>query len=50
MTNKTSASASQATQGHQRLSIERLDRWRELDYGMFIHYGLATVPSHNSWK
>lgn len=45
MTNKAAARASQATQGHQRLAVERLDRWRELDYGMFIHYGLATFTS-----
>ena len=32
-------------QGHQRLPIERLDRWRAMDYGMFIHYGLATFTS-----
>ncbi|MFW6146738.1 MAG: alpha-L-fucosidase, partial [Planctomycetota bacterium] len=29
----------------QRLSVERLDRWRRLEYGMFIHYGLATFTS-----
>lgn len=28
--------------GRQRLSVQRLDAWRELEYGMFIHYGLAT--------
>ena len=33
--------------GHQRHSIERLDRWRALDYGMFIHFGLATFTSHS---
>ena len=32
-------------EGAQRLSVERLDRWRALDYGMFIHYGLATFTS-----
>lgn len=32
-------------QGNQRLSVDRLDRWRELRYGMFIHYSLATFTS-----
>jgi len=39
-TTNTDPSADAA--GHQRMSIERLDRWRAMDYGMFIHYGLAT--------
>lgn len=29
-------------QGNQRLSVERLNRWLELDYGMFLHYGMST--------
>jgi alpha-L-fucosidase len=28
--------------GAQRLSIEQLDQWRKLDYGMFIHFGMST--------
>ena len=32
-------------QGRQRLSVARLDQWRELQYGMFIHYSLATFTS-----
>ncbi len=28
--------------GAQRLSVERLQTWQALEYGMFIHYGLVT--------
>ncbi len=28
--------------GHQRLGIERLQRWENLGYGMFIHFGMST--------
>ena len=28
--------------GAQRLSVERLQQWQALEYGMFIHYGLVT--------
>lgn len=41
----TESSPNGNIQGHQRLSIDRLNRWRDLDYGMFIHYGLATFTS-----
>ncbi len=30
------------TKGAQRLSVERLQRWQALEYGMFIHFGIAT--------
>mgnify|MGYP006280825577 CR=1 FL=1 len=35
----------QQAEGNQRLSVERLQRWEELEYGMFIHYGLSTFAS-----
>ncbi len=28
--------------GSQRLSVERLQTWQAMEYGMFIHYGLVT--------
>jgi alpha-L-fucosidase len=28
--------------GSQRLSLEQLKKWESLQYGMFIHYGMAT--------
>ncbi len=28
--------------GAQRLSIEKLQRWEELGYGMFLHFGMST--------
>ena len=28
--------------GNQRLSVERLNRWLDLDFGMFLHYGMST--------
>ncbi|MBS3762121.1 MAG: alpha-L-fucosidase [Planctomycetes bacterium] len=28
--------------GSQRLSPDRLQRWQKLEYGMFLHYGMAT--------
>jgi alpha-L-fucosidase len=28
--------------GRQRLSIEKLQAWEKLQYGMFIHYGMST--------
>ncbi len=28
--------------GGQRLSLERLHRWEQLGYGMFIHFGMST--------
>ncbi len=28
--------------GAQRLSVERLQAWQAMEYGMFIHYGLVT--------
>ncbi|MDA3962226.1 MAG: alpha-L-fucosidase [Planctomycetota bacterium] len=39
--------------GAQRLSVDQLTAWRDLEYGMFIHFGLATfspkgAPHHNS--
>ncbi len=31
--------------GAQRLSLTRLQEWQRLEYGMFIHFGLATYNS-----
>lgn len=31
-----------AKDGSQRLSIKKLKEWEELEYGMFIHFGLST--------
>src|SRR5688572_13548930 len=28
--------------GRQRLSVERLQQWEALGYGMFIHFGMST--------
>jgi len=28
--------------GHQRLSLQRLQQWETLRYGMFIHFGMST--------
>lgn len=28
--------------GAQRLSVERMKRWQQLEYGMFVHFGLAS--------
>ncbi|MDZ4198467.1 MAG: alpha-L-fucosidase, partial [Kiritimatiellia bacterium] len=28
--------------GHQRLSLEKLQAWERLKYGMFIHFGMST--------
>ncbi len=28
--------------GHQRLTLEQLQRWEGLGYGMFIHFGMST--------
>jgi len=47
---KQGASAAQAPkpggirqeQGRQRLSLDRLQRWEALKYGMFIHFGMST--------
>jgi alpha-L-fucosidase len=36
------STSSEGKQGRQRLSVERLNRWRALDYGMFLHYGMST--------
>jgi len=30
------------TKGAQRLSVERLKKWQALEFGMFIHFGIAT--------
>ena len=30
------------TQGQQRLSVEKLNAWEALGYGMFIHFGMST--------
>ncbi len=38
-------SEEQQNDGNQRLSVERLQSWEELEYGMFIHYGLNTFAS-----
>lgn len=36
--------------GAQRLSIARLQQWKALQYGMFIHFGLKTFyPRPTSW-
>jgi hypothetical protein len=29
-------------EGDQRLSVEQLQKWEELGYGMFIHFGMST--------
>jgi len=40
----TVVGASEPTgRGSQRLSIEQLHRWESLRYGMFIHFGMATM-------
>lgn len=36
------AVAAEAKQGKQRLSIDKLQAWESLSYGMFIHYGMST--------
>ena len=28
--------------GHQRLTLEQLQQWEKLGYGMFIHFGMST--------
>lgn len=38
----TSTFHPQPSGGAQRLSVERLDAWRSLEYGMMLHYGLGT--------
>jgi alpha-L-fucosidase len=40
--NKVACAAKSAEQGSQRLSLEQLQKWESLQYGMFIHYGMAT--------
>lgn len=32
--------------GAQRLSVERLNRWLDLGFGMFMHYGISTFSPH----
>lgn len=34
--------ASVACQGAQRLSLEQLQTWEALRFGMFIHFGMST--------
>lgn len=36
------AAAEEARRGAQRLSVERLQKWEALGYGMFIHFGMST--------
>ncbi len=36
--------------GNQRVSIERLQQWEALGYGMFIHFGMSTFSGHVSPK
>ena len=38
----SAAAPTAAERGGQRLSVEQLQKWEALQYGMFIHYGLAT--------
>ncbi len=40
MTQNSSAPA--APRGAQRLSVEQLQAWEQLGYGMFIHFGMST--------
>jgi alpha-L-fucosidase len=28
--------------GSQRLSLQQLEKWESLGYGMFIHFGMST--------
>lgn len=35
--------------GSQRLTIERLQKWEALQYGMFIHIGMHTFDAGNSY-
>jgi alpha-L-fucosidase len=39
---KTTESSADPGKGKQRLSIEDLEKWKSLEYGMFIHYGMST--------
>ena len=36
--------------GNQRLSVERLQKWEAMEYGILLHFGMATFtgypPSH----
>jgi len=34
--------AESASRGSQRLSVEQLQAWESLEYGMFIHFGMST--------
>ena len=40
------ASPASAEQGGQRLPVAQLQKWEALQYGMFIHYGLATFAQN----
>lgn len=35
-----------ATRGGQRLSLERLQSWEKLGYGMFLHFGMSTFVAN----
>jgi alpha-L-fucosidase len=47
---KTNQTAVQEQRGHQRLTIEQLQQWEALEYGIFLHFGMSTFtgypPSH----
>lgn len=38
------------SQGAQRLSVEQLQAWQALDYGMFIHFGMSTFDGNEMSK
>jgi len=38
----TTNNPTSAKQGNQRLSLEKLKKWEQLGYGMFIHFGMST--------
>ena len=46
------AQAEEQKKGNQRLSVEKLQKWEALGYGMFIHFGMSTfvekeIPNGN---
>ena len=37
-----------AHEGAQRLTVQQLDAWKSLEYGMFLHYGMSTFSWHKA--